>query len=152
MKSRIWSVILLVSSAACAPSAPHTAPAPRRPDADVPPILSLLSERERLSLTSSQVIALDSVAREWDAANSRLTRRHRSSRGIVPIPVAALRSDATSPRAAFAENNRRAAAAVEHILTPAQRGAVCEARRPGTRRAWPWCADATRGQSLAARQ
>lgn len=150
MKSRIWSVILLVSSAACAPSAPHTAPAPRR--ADVPPILSLLSERERLSLTSSQVIALDSVAREWDVANSRLTRRLRSSRGIVPLPVAALRSDATSPRAALAENNRRAAAAVERILTPAQRGAVCEVRRPGTRRVWPWCADAPRGQSLAARE
>ncbi len=138
-------MILLVSSAACAPAAPPAAPAPvaQATAAEVPPILALLSERERLSLTPAQVVALEAVAREWDAANTRAVRRVRQAR-VKPL---ALRAEAP----AAAGNNLRAALAVEQVLSAGQRRAVCELdRAPGARaastaaprrvrRAWPWC-------------
>jgi hypothetical protein len=141
-------MILLVSSAAaCAPAAQPAAPAPlaSAKAADVPPILALLSERERLSLTPSQVVALEEVAREWDAANTKLTRRVRQAR-VKPL---ALRAEAP----AAADNNLRAARAVEQVLSAEQRRAVCELdrapaartastaapRRTERRRTWHWC-------------
>jgi hypothetical protein len=159
-------MILLVSSAAaCVPSVPPAAPAPRstRMDADVPPILALLSERERLSLTSSQVIALDSIAREWDAANAKLIRRNSFVRARRPeLGFIAVRPDAGPSRAA---HNRRAAEAVERVLSPSQRQAACEpprrssagapsraAARGPKRPAWPWCATAITARPLAALQ
>jgi hypothetical protein len=138
-------MILLVSSAAaCAPAAQPAAPAPRAA-ANVPPILGLLSERERLSLTPSQVVALEEVARQWDAANTKLTRRVRQAK-VKPL---ALRAEAP----AAADNNLRAARAVEQVLSAEQRRAVCElnrapaARTASTaaprhaerRRTWHWC-------------
>lgn len=177
MKSYL-SMILLAASAACAPSAPEPGPAPRRAqlDADVPPILALLSDRERLSLTSPQVIALDSIAREWDVTNVKLNRRLGVARGKRPV-TAALRPEASPTRAAIAANNRRAAEAVEQLLTPAQREAACAMpraigaraarhggsasfagrgtasaeRRTALRPAWHWCAGTVAAQPLAAR-
>lgn len=127
MKSRVLSVILLASSAAaCAPSASHVATAPTPAPDDVPPVLALLSERERLSLTGAQVAALDSIAREWQVANDKLNRQLGAVRGKRPAGVAlALRPGAKPTRAALAENNRRTAEAVEQVLTPAQRQSVC---------------------------
>jgi hypothetical protein len=159
-------MILLVSSAAaCAPSAPPAAPAPRSAwtDADVPPILALLSDRDRLSLTSSQVTALDSIAREWDAANTKLLRRNSFVRARrAELGFVAVRADASPSRAA---HNRRAAEAVERALTPSQRKAACEpprrsragapsraAARGPKRPAWPWCATEVTAQPLAAVQ
>jgi hypothetical protein len=174
------SVILLVASAAaCAPSAPQPGPAPRRAqlDADVPPILALLSDRERLSLTSSQVIALDSIAREWDVNNVKLNRRLGVARGKRPVTMA-LNPAASPTRAALADNNRRAAEAVQQVLTPAQREAACampravgtrasgrkgglkasfagrgtarpESRPAAVRPAWHWCAGTAPAQPLA---
>ena len=130
-------VALLVSSAAaCAPAAPLAAPAPAPRAAEVPPVLALLSERERLSLTGGQVVALDSIAREWDAANTRLHRQLGAARGRRPTGIAlALRPDAATLRASIAENNHRAARAVEKLLTDGQRAAACGGRRAP----WHWC-------------
>lgn len=140
MKSRVLSMILLAASAAaCAPSAPAVAPAPEPAPraeparADVPPVLALLSERERLSLTAAQVAALDSIAREWDVANEKLHRRVGVARGNRPPSFAlALRPGAKPALSAIADNNRRAAEAVRQVLTPEQRRAVC-ALPPSTR-------------------
>jgi hypothetical protein len=125
-------MILLAASAACAPSAPAVAPAPEPAPraeparADVPPVLALLSERQRLSLTAAQVAALDSIAREWDVANEKLHRRAGVARGNRPPAfVLALRPGAKPVLSAIAENNRRAAEAVRQVLTPEQRQAVC---------------------------
>lgn len=177
MKSFLSVILLVASAAACAPSAPQAGPAPRRAQvaADVPPVLALLSERERLSLTSSQVIALDSIAREWDVHNVKLNRRLGVARGKRPIS-AALRPEASPTRAAIAANNRRAADAVEQVLTPAQREAACAMhratgtraaarrgsasfagrggsgsgeRRAAVRPAWHWCAGVAPAQPLA---
>lgn len=181
MKSYLSVILLVASAGACVPSAPQAAPAPRRAqaDADVPPILALLSERERLSLSSSQVIALDSIAREWDVNNVKLNRRLGVARGKRPVTVA-LSREASPTRAALAANNRRAAAAVEQVLTPSQRAAACampraigaragrhggtrgsasfagrgaarpDANRATARPAWHWCAGVPPAQPLAA--
>lgn len=181
MKSYLSVILLVASAAACAPSAPQPGPAPRRPqlDANVPPILALLSDRERLSLTSSQVIALDSIAREWDVTNVKLNRRLGVARGKRPVTLA-LNREVSPTRAALAANNRRAAEAVEQVLTPAQRDAACampraigaraarhgaprgaaffagrgtarpDARRAAVRPAWHWCAGVAPAQPLAA--
>jgi len=133
VKSRVLSMILLAASAAaCAPSAPVAAPAPEpapraeRAHADVPPVLALLSERERLSLSAAQVAALDSIARDWDVMNEKLHRRVGVARGNRPPAFAlALRPGAKPTLSAIAENNRRAAEAVRQVLTPEQRQAVC---------------------------
>jgi hypothetical protein len=133
VKSRVLPMILLAASAAaCAPSAPAVAPAPEpapraeRAHADVPPVLALLSERQRLSLSAAQVAALDSIAREWDVMNEKLHRRAGVARGNRPPAFAlALRPGATPALSAIAQNNRRAAEAVRQVLTPEQRQAVC---------------------------
>ncbi len=178
MKSYLSMILLVASAAACAPSAPQPGPAPRRAhlEADVPPILALLSDRERLSLSSAQVIALDSIAREWDVTNVKLNRRLGVARGKRPVSLA-LKREASPTRAALAANNRRAAEAVEQVLTPAQREAACampraigasrqgrprssasfagrgaaqpDARRAPMRPAWHWCAGVAPVQPLA---
>ncbi|HEX8317574.1 hypothetical protein [Longimicrobium sp.] len=133
MKSLVLSMILLAASAAaCAPSAPAVAPAPEPAPraaparADVPPVLALLSERERLSLSAAQVAALDSIARDWDVMNDKLHRRAGVARGNRPPAFAlALRPGAKPALSAIAENNRRAAEAVRQVLTPEQRQSVC---------------------------
>jgi hypothetical protein len=125
-------MILLAASAACAPSAPAVAPAPEPAPraeparADVPPVLALLSERERLSLSAAQVAALDSIARDWDVMNEKLHRRVGVARGNRPPAFAlALRPGAKPALSAIVENNRRAAEAVRQVLTPEQRQSVC---------------------------
>ncbi|HEX8672196.1 MAG TPA: hypothetical protein VF710_09915 [Longimicrobium sp.] len=179
MKAYLSVILLVASAAACAPSAPQHGPAPRRAqlDADVPPILALLSDRERLSLTSQQVIALDSIAREWDVNNVKLNRRLGVARGKRPVTLA-LNPAASPTRAALADNNRRAAEAVQQVLTPAQREAACampratgtrassrnggvkasfagrgtarhDARPAAVRPAWHWCAATAPAQPLA---
>lgn len=106
--------------------------------ADPPPIFTLFGERERLSLTSEQLVALDSIQRQWSAENERLTRCGTVVSGGVVTTVEARR---VQPRGREARsNNYRAAQAVGKVLTAEQRQAVCELQ--GRRRArawWPWC-------------
>lgn len=122
MRTRVLPLIL-ACLAACAPSArPEPAPAPARlADTEVPPVRALLSEREQLSLTPAQVVALDSIALDWQAAHDALAARFTGPARLL----AAVRSH---PRLALAENNRRAARAVEQLLTPDQRLAACRAQ------------------------
>jgi hypothetical protein len=157
-------ILLAASAAACAPSAqpaasaPRPAPSPAAARAQVPPVLGLLSERERLSLSAAQVAALDSIAREWEVADTRLNRQLGAARGSRPPAFTlALRPGAGPALLAIAENNHRAAAAVEQVLTPGQRQSVC-ALPPSTRapsatrmqagRPWPWCQPAGGGELL----
>jgi hypothetical protein len=133
VKSRMSLLILLASSAAaCAPSAPAAAPAPRAAAVDAdspPPVLALLSERDRLSLTSAQVAALDSIARAWDVQNHKLARQMGAlrTRGGLRLGLALTRPRAAL--AAVAENNRRAAYAVEQVLNQHQRQRLCQLQR-----------------------
>lgn len=122
MRSRVFPAALIAALAACAPSAPPaSAPTAASADMDVPPVLALLSERERLDLQPSQVEAIESIARSWETANDTLARRA----GPTPLRLV-LRKKA---RDAVLENNRRTVQAVAQVLRPDQREAFCTAER-----------------------
>jgi hypothetical protein len=96
-----------------------------------PSIYGLIGERQRLSLTSPQVTALDSIAEELRTTNHRLTDSLREITGSRSGgPVRAPRDSVQ--RAAFlpvlrqiGQNNQAAVRAVEAALTPDQRRIVC---------------------------
>lgn len=172
MRSRAMSMILIASAAACAPSAPATRPSP---DADAPPVRSLLSERDRLSLSSEQVVALDSISRKLDVADRSSGRSRRS----IKRALAARASSAKQPDRALAlvaGSHRSAMHAVEQLLRPEQRERLCDLqrereasaalrrdkragaghslasgmRRSEKRRGWPWCSSGPSRSSTAA--
>lgn len=162
MRSRVMSMILIASAAACAPSGPAARPSP---DADGLPVRALLSERDRLALSSEQVEALDSISRELDVADRAAGRRL----GIIKSGLAPRLGSRTQPDRALAlvaGSHRSAMQAVERLLRPEQRRRLCEwqaaqegkvalredkralagrgfassgARRSEKRRGWPWC-------------
>lgn len=158
MRSRVLSLIMIAGAAACAPSAPSAGPSP---DAGVPPVRALLSEREPLALTPEQVAALDSISRELDVADRAMSRRLIDLKaGLVPLRLGARRQP---PLATLAQQT---AQAVEKVLRPEQRDRLCELQwaregkaalradkrsvsgrhsfagsgsRRGEARTWPWC-------------
>jgi hypothetical protein len=149
IRSCVPLILLVSSAAACAPAARPAAPAPRADD--VPPVLSLVSERERLSLTPDQVVQLEAIARDWDKANTRLGRQ-RAAGSKLPVAALPLLPEAGALRKAMAENNARAARSVEKVLTADQRAAACRpaadprlrtaslrAEPAAARTAWHWC-------------
>jgi hypothetical protein len=130
-------LIVGMSMAACGsvpPSETSPASGPRRDvvGTGVPSIPALLSQRERLALTSPQVIALDSVAREWRIENDTLARRLRDVWGDRQDPRARQgEREREIERArptllALVANNRRMTGGVEAILDPAQQRIACE--------------------------
>ena len=161
MRSRVMSMILIASAAACAPSAPSSRPSP---DADVPPVRALLSERDRLSLSSDQVVALDSISRELDVTDRTVSGRLNLIKG-GRVPRFGLLGKRHQGRSETAARQSQAVQAVERLLRPDQRQRLCElarermgkvalrqdkralagdsyassARQRTTQRAWPWC-------------
>lgn len=165
MRSRAMSMILIASAAACAPPALATRPSP---DADAPPVRALLSERDRLSLTGEQVVALDSISREMDVTDRAVGRRL----GIIKVGLAPRLGLGRQPDRALAlvaGSHRSAMQAVEQLLRPEQRARLCELqrerqgksalredkrslaghtlassrpRRREKQRVWPWCSPA----------
>jgi hypothetical protein len=132
VKTQACSAILFAALSACAPAAPSsggTSPGTIG-DADVPPVMSLLSERERLSLSSGQVEELESIARDWETTNDELTRQIGAVKGRAPNPVRlAFAKRARLASSAIAENNMRTAMAVAGVLSPAQRHILCTVER-----------------------
>lgn len=132
MRSRVFPAFLLCAAAACAPSSPPaSAPAASAPASDgVPPVLGLLDQRERLALSADQVVALEGIARDWEAANDTLARRIGAVKGRAPSPLrAVLGKEARVAREAIEENNRRTSMAVARVLRPRQRDALCTTER-----------------------
>lgn len=80
-------LVLCTASKAAAQTNAQTSPSPAAQEsreqrkALPPPILGLIGDRERLSLTSEQVSALDSIYERWNVENSRLTQT-----GMVMTP------------------------------------------------------------------
>ena len=135
-------LVTLVGGTACPSS--QSAPASPAPEAVTPgqsvapPILALLGQREHLSLTPEQVVALDSIHQRWSAENDRLTHRGTAvMSGLGGVSVERRLGVETGSEAQA--NHSRAAKAVEEVLTPEQKRAVCDLGRRGNR-AWPWCA------------
>jgi hypothetical protein len=183
MKPTLWvTLVLLASTSACATSAasPASAPGSVEAAAEVPPIPTLMDRRERLVLTESQMAALEEIAREWATSDYEIRRRAGTLKPANPLAITVALRPGASGRAAVEANNQRAFRAVEQVLTPEQRRAVCllpnasraartdsPARQPtrltsrshqGTaasaavRQRWPWCTVAGTGRLLTAQQ
>jgi hypothetical protein len=165
VRSRAMSMILIASAAACAPVAPATRPSP---DAGAPPVRALLSERDRLSLSSEQVVALDSISREMDVTNRSVGGRLGIIKGGL-MPRLGLGKAPDRALALVAGSHRNAMQAVEQLLRPEQRARLCDlqrerqgkaalredkrslaghsfassrSRRREKQRVWPWCSQA----------
>ncbi len=99
--------------------------------AQMPSILALIGERERLKLTSQQVTALDSIAEAARAQNRPLTDTLRSltnsgSGGPIRQPRGEFQTRRFIPILhRMGENNDRALEGVRTVLTAEQRTAVC---------------------------
>jgi hypothetical protein len=100
--------------------------------AAVPPIYSLLGQREALALSSDQIAALDSIGMWLESANRPLIDEV-FDRGVRRDPDPILR-EGDPPRLSregrpmlvdLAENNEAAEAGVGAVLTADQRGSVC---------------------------
>ncbi|HSU13741.1 hypothetical protein [Longimicrobium sp.] len=120
---------------------PATGESREQREALPPPILALIGERARLSLTSEQVVALDSIQQRWSAENARLTQT-----GMVmstSVLGTTFKRGTVAPSGPEARANHfRAAKAVEAVLTEQQRRAVCDLHRTRpepVHRLWPWC-------------
>lgn len=165
--------LLLLSACGAAPE-PADSPDSRIAGTSVqpaPPVRSLIGFRDRLSLTSEQVVALDSIATWLEEVNSsyrRVVIGRTGERGETPVgPELLAAVDSISA------NRREADRAVAELLSEEQRTAVCElARRAGgagarpqgagrreggrtgagdgaTRAGWSWCAAAGGGGDTA---
>lgn len=127
------ALALSLAAGGCA-SGPEPAPAVL-PDGlapvAAPPITALIGQREALSLTSAQVVALDSIGQALRQENAPFEERVRNTReawgGRIGRRDRARFLEQVGPalRATW-ENNRLAAAAVGDVLTPAQRARACE--------------------------
>jgi hypothetical protein len=121
---------LLPVFAACAPAAPPAqAPRTGAEAEDVPPVLGLLAERERLALQPRQVEAIESIARDWESRNDALRREMGAVKGRGPNPLRIIHKQARNTVKAMAENNRRAAHAVGQVLNADQRARMCTVQR-----------------------
>lgn len=129
MRLRVFLALLPLALAACAPAAPP-AHGPSTGTEDVPPVLGLLAERERLALEPRQVEAIESIAREWETRDHALRREIGAAKGRKPSPLRfTMPRQARKTAEALVENNLRAAHAVGRVLHPDQRARMCTVQR-----------------------
>ncbi|HEX9939930.1 MAG TPA: Spy/CpxP family protein refolding chaperone [Longimicrobium sp.] len=99
--------------------------------AQMPSVFALIGARERLNLTSQQVTALDSIAEAVREQNRPLTDTLRTlTNSGGGGPIRAPRSEFQTQRFIpilnrMGDNNHRALAGVQAVLTPEQRAGVC---------------------------
>jgi hypothetical protein len=155
---------LLLLAACGAPPPPAEAPEPGTLTVITPQpqVRSLIGFRDRLSLTSEQVSALDSIATWMEEANRphREVVRARTGQRPAGLPDDALRAAAE----AISANHQSADRAVAALLSEEQRAAACgigraagaqaatapagqrpaagrtDPRAPVVRTGWSWCA------------
>lgn len=171
---RALAVLALVLLAACGPPAAGPEPAVGRVsllDVQPPPVYALLGYRERLNLSSPQVVSLDSIGRAAQSQNDSLVARLQDlasrRRGGFGRGRDAMPEEAAPVIEQIRANNRQVAEAVREVLTPAQQQTTCElfdesrersrerreprSRRemprdsvhPGAGRVWFWCTGET---------
>ena len=136
---KIWTMAL-AALAACGggqQQAPQDGPAPAGGASDMglameamgggpPSIYGLIGERQRLSLTSAQVNALDSISVAWSAADQSLRRELRETWGGDRPRRGDAMQRARPTLERIAQNNQQAALAVETVLNEDQRRVACE--------------------------
>jgi hypothetical protein len=135
----------VLAAAACGSRKPAVAPAPSPADStrmeavrgagQTPPVYGLLGQREKLGLSSQQVVAIDSIGEDLRARNDSLLRGLRALRD-------SLGGDRMSGRdreqlytrgqplySGVRDNNLRATRGIYDVLTPEQRVAACRTLR-----------------------
>jgi len=97
-----------------------------------PPVYALIGARERLSLTSAQVTALDSLGERLERQNREL-RRQLEDRGFRPgsRPTQAQMEAARPVFEQIRQNNTRTMEAVGALLNEEQRQGACTLQREG---------------------
>lgn len=110
----------LLVLAACGPSEPALAPeAVSLLSLEPPPVYALLGYRDRLNLTSPQVVALDSIAQQAREANRPANDQLRDPRSTPNLEQTRALVEQ------IRQNNRRAAEGVHAVLTAPQRTETC---------------------------
>jgi hypothetical protein len=133
-----------------------------------PSVYALIGDRERLGLSSAQVVALDSIGEWLSEANSRLEDQLQEM-GVTTTGFGGQRRDRVPEEAEpllanIRANNSQALASIGTLLNEEQEQQLCDdaeednERRPGARNpprgeprdstaapsrpAWPWCGPA----------
>lgn len=132
-----------------------------------PPIYALLGHRDRLELTSNQIVSLDSIAVQLKEENDGLIDELQELSDVARNQPALIVGDEGRPiLEQIRDNNREASEAVGRVLTSDQQTATCDLfslnqndrrgrQRPRVRgadpsaadsiwrslesRTWPWC-------------
>ena len=165
----IFSLGLSACSSAGAPAGPPPSmvtPSMLQP----PPIYALLGYRERLELTSEQIVGLDSIAVQLKERNDELIDELEERSDMARNTAALIVSEEGQPiLEEIRDNNREAAEAVGRMLTSTQQTTSCDIfdlteddrgrrrERPRVRgadpaaadsiwrmlqsRTWPWCGE-----------
>jgi len=92
-----------------------------------PPVYSLLGFREKLQLTSAQIVSLDSIATGIHDKNGPLIDQLREKAVPTRNQIGLVIPEEMAPTLeSVRTNNREAAKAVGQVLTPAQQTSICE--------------------------
>lgn len=159
-------LFLFVGLAACGPASAPAGPPPSFVTPSMlqpPPIYALLGHRDRLELTSEQIVQLDSIAVKLKEDNDELIDELEERSDVARNQAALIVGDEGQPiLEQIRDNNREAAEAVGRTLTSDQQTTTCDLfslnnderdrrrRRPRVRGADPEAADSI-WRSLEAR-
>ncbi|MDB4950134.1 MAG: hypothetical protein JWM27_2783 [Gemmatimonadetes bacterium] len=147
MTRRIGLAAAVLLLAACKSPQPATSPRTVAMDSaraaevmrgpgQAPPIFGLLGQREKLNLTSAQIVSLDSIGEDLHARNEPINRHLRALQdslgGRDRMSERTRRELLDRGAPLYTElrtNNRRAAESVHAVLTTDQRDATCRMLR-----------------------
>ena len=139
---RVLPLLAVIASASCGGGNPPPQAEPE-PESELagplpaaagtPAVIALIGARERLGLTSAQVIALDSIGGSWRSRNDALVAELRRAWGDRRPRNREGMERARPLFESMGENNDAAARGVEAVLTPEQRQTACELQREAGR-------------------
>ncbi|HEX6071303.1 MAG TPA: hypothetical protein VFZ18_15830 [Longimicrobiaceae bacterium] len=123
-------LLLLLAVAACSSASTPAGPPPSYVTPlmlQPPPIYALLGYRERLELTTEQIVGLDSIATGLKEENDDLIDELEEKSSLTRSQTALIVGDEGKPvLEQIRENNRGAAEAVGRLLTSEQQVSTCD--------------------------
>jgi hypothetical protein len=123
-------LLLLLAVSACSSAATPAGPPPSLVTPlmlQPPPIYALLGYRERLELTTEQIVGLDSIAMGLKDENDDLIHELEEKSSLTRSQTALIVGDEGKPvLEQIRENNRGAAEAVGRLLTSEQQETTCD--------------------------
>jgi hypothetical protein len=123
-------LLLLLAVSACSSASTPAGPPPSLVTPlmlQPPPIYALLGYRERLELTTEQIVGLDSIATGLKEENDDLIEELEEKSSLTRSQTALIVGDEGKPvLEQIRENNRGAAEAVGRLLTSEQQESTCD--------------------------